>query len=506
MTTQSAGQSTAVPRGGETGRRVGRGAKRTRELVRRNNETIGELDGQGHNRGVEANGGVGGVPGFSIIIAQQLQNLLPTLLAQVGSQGSNQGNGRNQNNDVVNDNIQGDVKNFIALRNGKTLRVVGERPEENVRHLRSAKPKEQKKEDIVVVRNFPEELQDKGFIRPSSSPWGASILFVKKNGGSFRMYIDYRELNKLIIKNRYPLPRIDDVFDQLQGLQYFPKIDLRSGYHQLRVHEDDIPKTAFRTQYGHFEFTVMPFDLTNTLTVAKNEKGYSCVCEKMFSLFESEGYQMSSGLLQQPEIPEWKWKRIAMDFVTKLPKTSSEHDTIWVIVDRLTKSVHFLPMREDYKMDMLARFYLNEIVARYGVPISIISDHDSHFTSRFWQTMQEALGTRLDMKTTENISQIKDMLKAARDRQKSYTDKRRKPLEFSVGDHVLLKVSPWKGVVRFRKKGKLAPIFVRPSEITESVSLVAYRLRLLEELNGVHDTFHMSNLRKCLADPTLQIP
>ncbi|GJU70885.1 putative nucleotidyltransferase, ribonuclease H [Tanacetum coccineum] len=107
------------------------------------------------------------------------------------------------------------------------------------------------------------ELQDKGFIRPSSSPWGASVLFVKKKDGSFRMCIDYKELNKLTVKNRYPLPRIDDLFDQLQGSQFFSKIDLRSGYHQLRVHEDDIPKTAFRTRYGHFEFTVMPFGLTN---------------------------------------------------------------------------------------------------------------------------------------------------------------------------------------------------------------------------------------------------
>ncbi|GJS58188.1 putative reverse transcriptase domain-containing protein [Tanacetum coccineum] len=223
----------------------------------------------------------------------------------------------------------------------------------------------------------------------------------------------------------------------------------------------------------------------------------------------------TSGLLQQPKIPVWKWEGITMDFVTKLPRTSSRHDIIWVIVDRLIKSAHFLPMREDYKMEMLARLYLNEIVARHGVLISIISDHDSSFTSRFWQLMQEALGTRLDMstvyhpqtdgqsertiqtledmlravrcapfealygrkcrspimwaevgegqligpelvqETTEKILQIKDRLKATHDRQKSYADKRRKPLELSVGDYVLLKVSPWKGVVRFGKKGKV---------------------------------------------------
>ncbi|GJU15401.1 putative reverse transcriptase domain-containing protein [Tanacetum coccineum] len=276
-------------------------------------------------------------------------------------------------------------------------------------------------------------------------------------------------------------------------------------------------------------------------------------------------HQRPSGLLQQPEIPVWKWERIAMDFMTKLPRTSSGHDTIWVIVDRLTKSIHFLPMHKDYKMDRSARLYLNEIVSRHGVPISIISDHDSRFTSRFWQSMQEALETRLDMnfggswdvhlslveflynnsyhssvrcapfealcgrncrspimwaevgegqlirpelvqETSEKISQIKDRLKAARDRQKSYADKRRKPIEFSVGDYVLLKVLPWKGVVRFGKKGKLAPRFVRPFKIVEKVGPVAYRLDLPEELNGVHDTFHVSNFKKCLADPTLQVP
>ncbi|GJV05909.1 putative nucleotidyltransferase, ribonuclease H [Tanacetum coccineum] len=129
------------------------------------------------------------------------------------------------------------------------------------------------------MQEFSEQLQDlkdKGFIQLSHSPWGAPALFVKKKDGSFRMCIDYQGLNKLTIKNRYSLLRIDDLFDQLQGSRYFSKIDLHSGYHLLRVHEVGIPKAAFRTRYRHFEFTVMPFGLTNALAVFMDLMNWVC--------------------------------------------------------------------------------------------------------------------------------------------------------------------------------------------------------------------------------------
>ncbi|GJX93202.1 hypothetical protein Tco_0347788 [Tanacetum coccineum] len=249
--------------------------------------------------------------------------------------------------------------------------------------------------------------------------------------------------------------------------------------------------------------------------------------------------QKPSGLLVQPEIPMWKWERITMNFVTKIPKTSIGHDTIWVIVDRLTKSAHFIPTRATDSMETLTRLYIKEIVSRHGVPISIISDRDSHFTSRFWQSLQNALGTQLHMstayhpetdgksertiqtledmlracvidfgkgwdkhlpliefsynnigdvqltgpeiihETTEKIVQIRQRLQAARDQQRSYANVRRKPLEFQIGDRVMLKVSPRK---------------------------VAYKLELPEELSNVHNTFHVSNLKKCLSDESLIIP
>nr|GEY02336.1 putative reverse transcriptase domain-containing protein [Tanacetum cinerariifolium] len=472
--------------------------------------------------------------------------------------------------------------------------------------------------EMQELSNQLQELPDRGFIRLSTSPWGAPVLFVKKKDGSFRMCIDYHELNKLTVKNRYPLPRIDDLFDQLQAPSVYSKINLRSGYHQLRVRDEDIPMIAFRTRYGHYEFQVMPFGLTNApavfmdlmnrvckpyldkfvivfiddiliysrnkkehanylriiLKLLKKEKLYAkfskcdfwirtvqflghlinsqelhvdpamietiknwasptthneihqflgltgyyhqemafqilnqklyeapilalpegnddfvVYCDASIQALKEENVQAKnlrrmekafeiridgtrciknrswlplfgnlrnlimneshkskysihlsfdkmypdlnklywwpnikviiaeyvgkcltcsrvktecqkpSGLLIQPKIPIWKWERITMDFVTKLPIKSNGHDTIGVIVDRLTKSVHFIPNRETKSMDTLTWLYIKEIISRHGVPISIILDRDSHFTSRFGQSLQNALGTQLDIST-----------------------------------------------------------------------------------------------------------
>ncbi|GJR12157.1 putative reverse transcriptase domain-containing protein [Tanacetum coccineum] len=553
-----------------------------------------------------------------------------------------------------------------------------------------------------------QELSDKGFIRPSSSPWGAPVLFVKKKDGSFQMCIDYRELNKLTVKNRYPLSRIDDLFDQLQGSRVYSKIDLRSGYHQLRVREEDIPKTAFRTRYDkfmivfiddiliyskseeehvehlksilellkkeelyakflkcefwlskvllaitddlskklHFQllkqklcsapilalpegsenfvvycdasrkglgavlmqrekviayashqlkvheknyttydlelgavvfalkmwrhylygtkcvmftdhkslqhildqkelnmrqrrwlellndydceihyhpgkanvvadalsrkeqnkpprvqalvltiFLNLPVQILNAQVKARKEENFGtedlggmikmllphadgtlCLRNSWIPYFrdlrelilheshkskysihpgsdkmyqdlkklywwpnmkvEIATYiskcltcakvkaecQKPLGLLVQPVIPVWKWENITMDFVTKLPKTTSGQDTIWVIIDRLTKSAHFLPMKETDSIEKLTRQYLKEVVSRHGVPVSIISDRDIKFTSHFWKSLNEALGTQLDMsmayhpqtdgQSERTIQTLEDMLHA----------------------------------------------------------------------------------------------
>jgi len=300
-------------------------------------------------------------------------------------------------------------------------------------------------------------------------------------------------------------------------------------------------------------------------------------------------HQRPGGMLQQLEIPEWKWDNIAMDIVTHLPRTVRNHDAIWVIVDRLTKSAHFLAVNLRMSMTKLAQIYINEIVRLHGVSLSIVSDRDPRFTSRFWQTLQNAMGSRLTMssayhpqtdgqsertiqsledllrtcvldhlgtwdeilplveftynnsfhasigmapyealygrrcrtplcwyqdgesvvvgpellrQTTEKVKQIQERMKASQSRQKSYADQRKRPLEFAVGDHVFLRITPTTGVGKAIRSRKLSPKFIGPYQILRKIGPVAYEIALPPQLSNLHSVFHVSQLRKYVSDPS----
>ncbi|XP_024963668.1 uncharacterized protein LOC112503930 [Cynara cardunculus var. scolymus] len=580
-----------------------------------------------------------------------------------------------------------------------------------------------------------EDLSNRGFIRPSVSPWGAPVLFIKKKDGSMRLCIDYRELNRVTVLNKYPLPRIDDLFDQLQGAKYFSKIDLRSGYHQLQIRDQDIPKTTFRTRYGHYKFIIMPFGLTNasavfmdlmnrafkdylddfaivfiddiliyskskedhethlciTLETLQNKKLYAkfSKCEfwlhqvaflghiisgeeikvdpaKVYNNVSKSGlgcvlmqhgkviayasrqlkpyevnypthdlelvaiifalkiwchylYRETCDIFTDHESLKYiftqkelnmrqrRWLELLKDYDVQIQyhpcranvvadalsrksignvssltvqshiasdlermgitlcyrganellasltveptlvsrmkeaqqddeelwailqkakddsqsnfrvddkgllKNQRRHDAIWVIVDRLTKSAHFLPIQEMYPVSKLSNLFQREIVRLHGTPVSITLDQDPRLTSRFWKSLHKAWedmlracalewsggwdeslylvefaynnswqasigmapyealygrkcrtpicwnevgeraieGPELVRITTKQVEIAKQKMKEAQSRQKSYIDKYRKHLEFQTGDHVILKVSPLRGIRRF---------------------------------------------------------
>ncbi|GJR30006.1 putative nucleotidyltransferase, ribonuclease H [Tanacetum coccineum] len=350
-----------------------------------------------------------------------------------------------------------------------------------------------------------------------------AITLGRISGKNFQEYLPIRVVSLYI-------ELIPGAEQSQKGAKHFSKIDLRSGYHQLRVKEQDISKTAFRTRYGHYEFLVMPFGLTNApaskeeheehlrtvLQILRQEKLYAkfskcefwlskmesdCLCLTTSKAYEVKGqlrmygeiwaiiqnidqqtefrvdddgilwqgtrlcvpedptlrealmteahsspfsihpgstkitissntfggvvkieHQRASGLLQPLEIPVWKWDEISMDFVTGLPRTQRKHDAIWVVVDRLTKSAHFLPIRKDYPVSKLAEMFQQEIVRLHGTPSAIVSDRDPRFTSRFWKGLQKAWGTRLKFSTAfhpetdgqseRTIQTLEDMLRS----------------------------------------------------------------------------------------------
>nr|GEX19459.1 hypothetical protein [Tanacetum cinerariifolium] len=230
-------------------------------------------------------------------------------------------------------------------------------------------------------------------------------------------------------------------------------------------------------------------------------------------------YLKPSGLLVQPKIRQWKCENITMDFVTKLPNTATGPDIIWVIVDRLTKYAHFLPAKENDSMEKITRQYLKEVVSKHGVSVSIISNRDDMLHAcvmdfeKGWDkhlpliefSYNNSYHTSIKVAPFEALYGCKCQSPVCW-AQKNYAGKRRKPLEFQVGDKVMLKVSPWKGVIRFGKREKLNRRYIRPFKILSKVGTVAYRLKLPKQLSRVHSTFHVSNLKKCLSDEPLAIP
>nr|GEZ66176.1 putative reverse transcriptase domain-containing protein [Tanacetum cinerariifolium] len=326
-----------------------------------------------------------------------------------------------------------------------------------------------------------QELSDKGFIRPSSSPWGAPVLFVKKKDRSFRMCIYYHKLNKLTVKNRYPLPRIDDLFDQLQGSSVYSKIDLRSGYHQLRVREEDIPKTAFRTRYGHYEFQVMAFGLTNAPASPDMVS---------LALHKDLGTRLDMSMAYHPET-DGQSERTIQTLEDMLRACIIDFEKSW---DRHLHLVEF-SYNNNYHTSIKAASF----EALYGRKCR---------SSICWAEVGDAqlTGPEIIHETTKKIVQIKSRIQAARDRQKSYANLKRKPMDFQVSDKVMLKVSPWKGVVRFGKREKLNPRYIIPFKVLSKVRDVAYRLELPQQLSRVRSTFYVLNLKKCLSDESLVIP
>ncbi|GJR02774.1 putative reverse transcriptase domain-containing protein [Tanacetum coccineum] len=377
----------------------------------------GQVGGQGN----KVNDGVNGVLDFSTIIAQQLQNLLPTIVAQVGDQGRGQGNGRNQNGNAANDNIGVDVSRGHVI-NGDGI------------HVDPSK--------IKVVKNW----------RAPKTPFEVPLI-LGLAGYYFRFIEDFSKIAKPLTDKlcNAPVLALPDgsedfvVYCDASGLGLGCVLMQRGkvityASRQLKIHEKNY--TTHDLELGLDEMIKLRSDgamyyLDGTWVPLKDDVKVE--------------HSKAFCLLQQPEIPKWKWDGIEMDFVTKLPRNC-------------------LGVQFSYNNSYHSSMRCASFEALYGRKCHSLI---------MWAEVGEGqlIGPELLQETTKKISQIKDRLKAMRDRQKSYADKKRKPLKFSVGDYIIEKVGP-----------------------------VAYRLDLPEELNGVHDTFHVSNLKKCLANPTLQVP
>ncbi|GJP47591.1 hypothetical protein CLOM_g6773 [Closterium sp. NIES-68] len=331
--------------------------------------------------------------------------------------------------------------------------------------------------ELAYMKKQIEYLLAKGLVRPSTSPYGAPVLFTTKPDGSLRMCIDYRALNKQTTKNKYPIPRIDDLLDQLWGAMVFSKLDLRCGYWQIRMADDFVHKTTFRTRYRSYMYLVMPFGLTNAPATFQAEMNHilspllpecvvvylddilwdnnivhrkgstkiwvpnypplrqllleeyhgvlyaghfdsnktltgiaehyywphmadhvqkfvtSCIiCQRMKS-----SKQKKAGLLQPLPVPEQPWQVVSLDFITRLPTTTSGHDAMLVVIDKFSKMGHFIPTHTTARTEETAQLFVRYTISQHGIPTTLISDRDPKFTSKFWKQLMSLLGTKLAM-------------------------------------------------------------------------------------------------------------
>nr|GEV92570.1 putative reverse transcriptase domain-containing protein [Tanacetum cinerariifolium] len=392
-----------------------------------------------------------------------------------------------------------------------------------------------------------QELSDKGFIRPSSSPWGAPVLFVKKKDGSFRMCIDYRELNKLTIKNHYPLPRIDDLFDQLPGSSVYSKIDLRSGYHQLRVREKDILTTAFKTRYGHYEFRVMPFGLTNAPAVFMDLMNRVCkpFLDKFVIVFINDIFIYSKNkeeheehlrnileLLQKEKLyakfSKCEFWLDSVKFLGHVINSQGVHMDLtkveaiksWTALKSPTEVRQFLGLAGYY------RRFIEEGSEDFVVYCDAsLKGYGAVLMQREKVSLQKALGTQLDLSTAyhpetdgqseRTIQTLEDMLRACVIDFGSSWDKHLPLVKFSYNNsyHASIKAAPFEAlygrtchVESVTMEGKLSPRFIGPFKVIERTGPVAYKLELPDKLCGIHDTFHVSNLNRCFMNDDVVIP
>ncbi|GJU95577.1 putative reverse transcriptase domain-containing protein [Tanacetum coccineum] len=354
----------------------------------------------------------------------------------------------------------------IPLEGDEILRVRGERTQGVVKTLMNRKVDEPKLSDISVVRDFIDVLPKD--LSMTTTTTRAPVLFVKKKDGSFSMCIDHRKLNKLTVKkNRYPLPRIDDLFDQLRGACPFLKIDFRSGYHQLRMHEDAIIKITFQTRYKHFESTVMPFGLTNEPAVFMDLMNW--VCKPYLGRFvivftddilayskSKEEHEVHLKLVLESLRKEKPYAKFSKSNVVGDALSRKER-----VKSRRVRGMILVAQSEAFKLRWMIYLVVLADAAesvRDGIGFEYhLSIQCAPFEALYgrkcrspvlWAEIRESSLTGLEVvqETTENVVLIKEKPKAVRDHQKSYADNRRKPLEFEVGDRVLLRVSPCKGI------------------------------------------------------------